>query len=380
MKRVLALCLVLLLCATASGGSFAQDEAADVLVIASYGDWWASLEGRYAEPFLVDFCGTSAHGETQVGPMVMSPDGDYVAYLTLPLAVSEMMEASGGIGGTVASQVRLCDGIESVDILLPSQPDNFNFAEEGLTFYHNSSPSWSPDGQSLAWSAWRYPEDDFVLVIFSATSGQMTTIEGVIPSQYGIPMGLQTLWGRSGIALVSYTYDFDTQVEQNSILLFDTSGNLITEHVNETYADDYLWVDDNGQEKLALVYPNSLVELWEPTGNTLETLAGRLEYYAAEAANPTYRLTYEYISYNTTNWVVWDAAGNQVAQLPYIGNSSAQGIAVAGSTQSIAYLADHIAWVWNNGTTESVLIPTGPDGLSYDANLIWAPMQWRVWR
>lgn len=379
MKRALALCLVLLLCATGIGGSLAQDEGADVLVISSSGDWWASAEGGYTEPLLVNFCGTSAHGETQVGPMVMSPNGDYVAYLTFPPAVSEMMEAEGGIGGTVATQVHLCNGLESVDTLLPSQPSDFDFTNAGLTFYNNSSPSWSPDGQYLAWSAWRFPQDDFVLFIYSLT-GQMTMIEGAIPAQYGIPLGLQTLWGQSGIALISYTYDFDTQIETSSVLLFDPTGSLITEHINETYADDYLWVNDNGQEKLALVYPNSRVELWEPTGDTLETLAGRLEYVAAEAATPLYRLTYDYISYNTTNWVIWDAAGNQVAQLPYVGNSSAQGIAMAGSTASIAYLADGVAWVWNNGATESVLIPTGPDGLSYDATLIWAPMQWRVWR
>lgn len=380
MKRALALCLVLLLCATGSGGSLAQDEGADVLVISSSGDWWASAEGGYTEPFLVDFCGTSAHGETQIGPMVMSPDGDYVAYLTYPPAVTAMMEAQGGIGGTVASQVRLCDGIEGIDNVLPSQPSNFSFADENLAYYHNSSPSWSPDGQYLAWSAWRYPQDDFVLAIYALASGETTYFEGVIPPQYGVPSGLPTLWGPSGIALVSYTYDFDTQVEQNSILLFDPSGILIAEHRNEAFPFDYLWVDDNGQEKFALIYPNNLVELWEPTGDTLETLDGRLEYVAAEAATPLYHLTYDYISYNTTNWVIWDAAGNQVAQLPYVGNSSAQGIAMAGSTASIAYLADSVAWVWNNGTTESVLIPTGPDGLSRTSNLIWAPMQWRVWR
>lgn len=379
MRRLIALCLVLLLVATVGSAVMAQDEGADVLVIANYGDWWASFEGATIDPFLVNFCGISLHGERQISPLVMSPNGDFVAYLTYPLAVTEVMEASGGIGGPVANQVRLCNGIDSVDISVPSQPADFVFDMQANIYYNNSAPTWSPDNTHLAWTAWRFPQDDFVLAIYSVATGETTYIEGQIPPQYGVPTGLPTYWGQSGIAVISYTYDATTQTEKGSVLLFDIEGALLTEHVLSTYAAEYLWVDDNGVEKLALIYPDAQVDLWDPSTKTVAPLSGRLEYFTPETPAQTYRLTFEYIAYNETTWTVWSNDGSLIAELPFIGTPASQRLAMAPSTQSIAYISDNVAWMWSNGTTTSVLIPTDAEGLDFNASLIWAPMRWRVW-
>lgn len=386
MKRLAALCLVLLLTTTFSGSSIAQeDEGEDVLVIANAGDWWAAPEYTYTDPLLLNFCGNIEHGELQVSPMAMSPDGDYVAYLTYPPEVTAVMEAEGGIGGPVATNVRLCDGWTSTDSVLPSQPTDFAFSSQANIYHTNPLPTWSPDSSQLAWAFWRFPQNDFILAIYTLETGEISYTEGVIPPQYGIPNGLDAYWGQSGIAAISYVYNPDAGAETASILLFDSTGRLLKERVLGTYGEvdlpsHYLWFDDKGTEHLALIYEGGLVSMWDPNTDEINPFSGWLEYYSPEGSiAPTYRLTFHYKAYNNTVWEVWSSDGEWITELPFAGSPRDQQIAISPSTNSIAYIADNVAWVWSSGVTESVWIPTDPDGLSYGASLIWAPMLWRSW-
>ncbi|NLX11375.1 MAG: SH3 domain-containing protein [Chloroflexi bacterium] len=354
----------------------AQSGAAP-LVLFMNGGLWTWNEGEAAPTPLVP---------SNVSSPALSPDGQRIAYLAFSPITLEAIEATGGIGGgALPSDIVIVDIQTGRSAAIATQPEDASFFTEGRedSALMRSAPVWSPDGQQVAWTELHYPSlarDTNRLMVYDLAQGTQREVITNLPDQGGVPGPIPVAWGRSAFVLHSYEFNPADSTFSLSLLFYDTEGRLLSQAAFPDQTGPVLsetfWIDQNGQEFLALYYHDGTFELLNPLTGQTQPLNGQPELYSSLAPDRL-ALTFSrdpaqsYFASFTWYAVYPDGATQIVAsEQGYVNN-----VAISPAGNAVAYLAeDYQLIVWRDGTPAAYSFPE----VEWWNGLLWAPAAWRV--
>lgn len=380
---------VLLLAVVLGGGAiYAQDgDSTDWLTIYSNGEFWFANETRVDDPATWEACGKAANGEEPISRLIMSPNGDHLAYLNF---VAGFDFLTFGIAAPPPNVIRICNGIDLVEILATAQPEDVAFdLEAGFNYISHSQPAWSPDSRQLAWTQIRIGDETeaLELVVYDLASGTSQVISSDFPPQFGMPIALPVKWGEMGIAVISETFDESEQLPRTEILLFAPDGShveiLAVPFSNDSaYLYDVVFATYQEQEREILValHNDGSKSYYDPLIGGWVGVEGVLQVYAPEAPAESLSINFAYGSDNTQTMTqpLWELNlldGNKIL-MDYYDLPSMRTIAIAPNGQSVAFVTDRV-YLWQDGAVQAVALPNEGE-LTGATSIVWSPLAWRV--
>lgn len=355
-----------------------EGDSVDLLVISHFDDLWVTNEVGFADPTLFTPCGLTNSGEQMQSRLVMSPNGDHIAYATLPTAFTDLLQSGGGFNGAAPSNIRLCDGNLLQELLVSGQPDDLSL--EGGILVSHSIPTWSPDSTKLAWTRINGFGDELLLQVYDVATNTITTLPASIPPQYGIPQPLRLEWGEPGILVESYTLNTETTEPIEELVLYDTAGTLlqrIPATVEDVFLNDFFWATGiDGSPLIIGDFSDPFIRQYNFSTGEWAFLEGVLEYYAPDAPEGSFVLTY---SPNETFTALWEVKLGEDSRwlLDYRGHRLSGSIAIAPSGQTVAYVTDQV-YLWQSEDQISAVGLITDGQVDPQTSLVWSPMRWRI--
>jgi hypothetical protein len=327
-----------------------------------------------------------------IGSIALSPDRALLVYDALPPMVVDVLVEVGGLGGgPLPNDLILRDLLTSEETRIAGQPEDAVFMsdEQEENSRVRSEAVWSPDGDQVAWTELRYPLDaGDSLIIYDIASGQQRVVVPELPIGYGVPAPTRFLWGETGFVVRIYTYNETTQNGEDNFLIYAEDGTLLNT-IAATPAEasnalmDFVLIDDDGEEKLALVYNQTGIELIDIVTGERGSLTGSLE--LRSATNPAESLAVTAIPGSREDSVypfMWQLRTPDGAIVPDRINAnftpfthielSPDGQAAAYITSESTVPAEALLGVWQDGTS------TYPIIANRMFDLAWGGGRWTV--
>lgn len=355
--------------------SVAQADQIAPLVMLKGGDIW-----EYSGDQLIQ---VTTHGYHK--RPVMSPNGQYVAYNfwcdeSITAVKDGVFVAQGDLPGNMGL-LRLNGGTTEA---IATQPTSITFAGEiPNDAIVRSAPAWSPDSSKIAWTEIRLNQYVYSLVIYDLATKQATTVVAELPA----PLHLKELnaldpqWGDSGIALFIKQKPKGEPL-QRAIHIYDAQGGLIsmTPLIDNFY--DFMWINDNGAEKLAILFASQPWALMNPVNGAFEIMNGVPELYSPVHAE--YSVAIEPQKQNDQivgfKWMAKAASTNVTQPLKFAAETNfAARITI--SAQGVAWASDAV-YIWDGDerkVNDTDQITRGFEDADSGA-LAWSPVAWRVRR
>lgn len=234
---------------------------------------------------------------------VASPDGRYVAYLSVSQAAVTAFRLSSPQVAQAPTNIWLYDTTIQGDAAftrLVDQPANAVFAVQNRIFTFSniiirSRPAWSPDGRQLVWAEALFDGNQYIprLAGYNFDTGKSAIFNVAFPSQfqdgeyYYVP---EVKWGYGGISMLNTTYDQTAAGFVTTLTIFQTQADFTTitqvnrfavTGANEAGLQNYVWLQSG---KIALVYADGLIRSADPVAvNGALTLAGNVLHMSSAA-------------------------------------------------------------------------------------------------
>ena len=215
---------------------------------------------------------------------VLSPDGDYVAFLSTPTAVVNDIAANGARSGVTPANVWIMHTFYGYAVRVADQPTGASYDKGG--FIMRPTPAWSPDSKHLAWlelSGYDSGKPAYQLVAYDVSDIKAPkNMFAVKAPGYELPAaglsGETVSWSAAGIG---YTVTGGTdpatgQMMPSRFYLYDTLGALI---MSEALADPscgiYGWVTVDQPRAVLCSFNNSQTNyvVLKPHDKTVMSLA-----------------------------------------------------------------------------------------------------------
>jgi hypothetical protein len=311
---------------------------------------------------------------------VVSPDGKYVAYNSLPAFVVDDIKKQGGRSGYPPSNIWLMEIATGNAVRIADQPPDARFAGNGKDekFTLRASPSWSPDSKALAWgeivgnkttSDGSFAGYEQHLVVYDIARKRQTVILKDMPAYNGITGGDAVYWGESGIAvLINPGAGEPTDPSTPTLFLYDSAGKLLLRQPLDTVDTkdrwyDFAWAKD-GPKEFGLIYTEDQSSgslLFDPQTGQVTTLSGRIEHASATALDGIH-LTYD------DGLNILPPGKDPV----HIADSTVAAISPDG--QQVAYITgeddEAKGWIYHDGQTMPLSLKPGQKL----TDLAWGPM------
>ncbi|MDX2137080.1 MAG: hypothetical protein SF123_03220 [Chloroflexota bacterium] len=359
--------LALLLCCLVVAPVHAQ--ITPPLIIMTNGGIYRYSEGAAAlEP--LSFC---ADGHA-LPPLVQSTDGARVAYRVAhgPWETSEQRydPAHGHVTGIV-----ICD--------LTQEAQGTLRANDGML---RTAPIWSPTGDSVAWVEW----DDRQDTIPRLMRQDMATDTGVILVELPPQARWDALtpeWGEGGIALMNTRQDGAQSVDiydpangaliaSHEIVPFDRTNGM--GYYSAEVVSPFMWVDDNGVNKVLIREQDSRWMLFDPASNTVEQAYYPPEVYVLEQPDSAALVLYGTMSIEDTyEWRVRPTTDISSRALPFVTHAYTPRAVPPMSGDGAYVRFDEETYIYRpDGENSSIPLPEF-DGVP--VSMVWMPYAWRIW-
>ena len=313
----------------------------------------------------------------------LSPDGARIAYkITADIGIQALRQ-TGGLVSELPSDLEIrALGSAGVLRIVTQPPDATYAAGEPSNAVVRSAPSWSPDSARLAWTEDVTPGDLRRLVLYDVASATWLAIASDLPLQNGFQQTLPVRWGSGGIALLSTVADPNnaaTGGTLQSLLIYNPDGSLrstasVSPNAGE-YLYDFQWINDNGADKLGIIYSTGRWDLIDPASAVISPLTGTAQLFSL--SNPT-GLALDFGVANLPDRgpsFTWTVIIPGAPSVPLAYTGPIEWIAISPVGDSIAYSNSGVAYVWHDGQATEVN-GTNPYDLSA-AELVWGPVGWR---
>jgi hypothetical protein len=253
MRRVFVLSILALVLLSGTLPHGLAQPPSDPIILLFDGDLWA-WQGQ--DQPLVQLTDWGMNDQ-----MVISPDGTRVAYTSFAKVFADWLHTVNGAGGFVPPENIWLLDIPSGQTfrIADQQPDAIYTGPDPTDlgrFTVRTAPSWSPDGQQLAWleiliDTLSASSDEEIgiaqLVVYDLVSQTSTVLDTFTISQDTDYIELYEVnWGRPGIALIMRQLS-----DEQELRLYSPSSDLITQFTLETPNLSYTqWIADGDQDYL----------------------------------------------------------------------------------------------------------------------------------
>ena len=218
---------------------------------------------------------------------IVSPDGRYIAYGSLPKLLVEL-DATGeypiNYDQHPPTNIWIMDTTTRESTRIADQPEQI--AGEAPRFSHRSDPVWSPDSTQIAWIEANFhdSEDGLVLKIYDLKSGEIRRGVGGLAGAGG-DAGFWTMpntlyWGDS-LAYAAWTWELPEPYrgyDNGKVLYVLGEQSILSARIAEFPASEtpvqivnWHWVEYAGAWFIALQYPYGW-RLWDTRSDALYQL------------------------------------------------------------------------------------------------------------
>jgi hypothetical protein len=165
---------------------------------------------------------------------VVSPDGKYVAYLSVPTI------GQNSCSGWPPFNIWVIEIATGQAQRIADQPSNATYCIMGATnsFIRRPVPAWSPDSKALAWGeespeSWTNQDKPvmFRLVIYDMVEHRQRIVLPQIMGNQDITFGQPVDWSPVGISASAFWSAFDDQ--RYTLTVYDTNGKVL--YTRDTY-------------------------------------------------------------------------------------------------------------------------------------------------
>lgn len=309
----------------------------------------------------------------------VSPDGSLVAYVEYADFVIDFFDQEGGVGGgALPSDIRIYNLNALGSFPVTEQPAGASLVDTDADTIARGAPVWSPDGDMLAWTDTIFTRMvpngvvDYI-VTYDLSENRIRRITG-LPPQAGIPAPVTIRWGETGI--IAWSIGLGPNDEFiDTLLIYDENGRQtgvipVPPRGGDDYISDFVPVDFQGTEYIAVIYGSGEVALFTPQEEGSTIAPGVLQAYSL--LNPGGVGLSVYLEGGFGSPFVAEIDDGSGTLLP-VGYRFSD-IAISPRADRYVYLVDGGAVV--TGGRGDTFIPAPGDG--FITNLTWAPLGWRI--
>jgi hypothetical protein len=225
---------------------------------------------------------------------VLSPDGKYIAYKSLPRFVVDDIKKNGGRNGFPPSNFWVMEIATGEAFRIADQPPDAHYADAN---YHDEKfilrplPAWSPDSKSLAWGEIvgnkKNPDGTWAgydqrLVVYNLAQKSLTMLVRDMPATDGISEGDSVDWSERGLTYLVNACPCDDKTF-SVLFIYSPGGKLLSQYKVHGPRPMYraLWIKDMGKDYILITTdPLSDSLLIDPDTGKESPLQGKLELYS----------------------------------------------------------------------------------------------------
>jgi LysM repeat protein len=320
---------------------------------------------------------------------VLAPGGKLVAYNSIASVAVDYLKTGGGGAGMLPSNIWILETATNNAYRIADQPANATYGTGNDNAIIRSTPSWSPDGTSIAWTELVFPGAVRRLAVYDFATKTSRIIVPTLPEPYqdGGYITVPVSWGPDGIALINGT--FTPQTFEQTLYVYCPNGELLYKAligpVNTQYIQHLLWVQEGTKPYAAYLVGDKWNMLDAVSGvTTPRAMNGVPELYqrgSMQGSFSVYVMTRFVNNSPTYEWFVADKGQTFrldafSAQPEYLNNPEAGRISIAPSADRVAFITDAV-YIWRNGQITKV---PGSERNAIDPStkLVWGTNLWRV--
>ncbi|MCL4251044.1 MAG: SH3 domain-containing protein [Anaerolineae bacterium] len=374
----------LILCLTVGTGH-AQDDAP--VIIQSLNNLIAVNPNSGGVIALTDF--TAPAGASFAA---ISPDARFIAYNIIPPNVVETLNRVGGVGGgALPSDIWMLEIATGSATPIATQPPDASFLVDGVPDkgIARALPTWSPDGDALAWSELSYPGGAEQLMVYDLASGESAVVVDSIPPSVGVPVPPDVRWGEPGILVRSTQFIDGGGFMQDQLLLYAPDGTPLTSLPIGTQSQfplAYIWLYDVNTPVIGVLFNDLRWITIEPMSGSIQALDGTPELYGLRAGGASLRVRLVEWSQDAYTWGIYTPADQEIGRFSQsVFNPDAFSISPDGSAVAVVpsmieagVLPDTLFIYRANGDIRGY--PIGERGGYNIAQVVWGPTAWLLYR
>jgi hypothetical protein len=309
------------------------------------------------------------------GP-TLSPNGQRIAYkaaAAVGLEALSRIETSGFIADyDLPGDIYLLDTRTGQTVLVAGQPEDAALFVESVpdNAIVRSTPTWSPDGEMLAWTELDFGAETPRLIVEDLSARTQTVIADPLPMGIVLGSAPSLRWGAGGLAVIG---------DAGAVLLYSPQGTLLST-LNLTPAEDetaqeYAWVDHNGISLFGVLYSSARWQLFDPLTGAEQTVEGAP--ILIGTGDNMLGLRFGALPDVGLFWETVDPANATSASGAFPAPPSR--ITLSPSGEEVAFIGypDYGgAAIWKDGNVIAI-VGTGSSALDVGA-LLWGPTTWRI--
>jgi hypothetical protein len=230
---------------------------------------------------------------------VLSPDGKYVAYKSLPAFVKDELQKNHRRNGYPPSNFWVMEVASGQAFKVADQPADAKYADPNKPgsqdkYTTRYLPAWSPDSRTLAWGeiigAKHAPEGNWggyieQLLVYDLAQKRAKVVTQNLPAYEGINEANYIAWGKPGLAMA---IPVGAGNGENTLYIYSAAGKLLHQYVLDP--SDYLewlanpWINDHRKDYILThgdsASPSALID---PETGKKQAPGGMLELYSTMA-------------------------------------------------------------------------------------------------
>lgn len=161
---------------------------------------------------------------------VISPDGKYVVYRSVPKFVIDEEKQNGPRAGLIPADLWIIELATGKGDHIAAQPADARYASVGVKprYMLRPAPAWSPDSKALVWNE-LWAEDQFLtehVMVYTLATQKSKEIVSKLPAEISLYNGTTPSWGKGGIMFVRHYPDTVSSPAADYVLVYSPEGTL----------------------------------------------------------------------------------------------------------------------------------------------------------